>query len=60
MSVPLYVVIHKFIFSENSSESDTTILETVGYPMQCVHAHHLASSLRSVMVVSYFTAGKGR
>jgi len=34
-------------------QSDTTILETVGYPMQCVHAHHLPSSLGPVMVVSY-------
>ena len=34
-------------------KSDTTILETVGYPVQCVHAHHLASSLGSVIVVSY-------
>jgi len=34
-------------------KSDTTILEIVGYPMQCVHAHRLASSVGSVMVVSY-------
>jgi len=34
-------------------KSDTTILDIVGYPMQCVHAHHLDSSLGSVMVISY-------
>ena len=34
-------------------QNDTTILEKVGYPIQCVHAQHLASSLCSVMVVSY-------
>lgn len=34
-------------------KSDITILEIVGYPMQSVHAHHLARSLGSVMVVSY-------
>jgi hypothetical protein len=38
---------------KNVQQSDITIIETVGYPMQCVHAHHLASSLRSVIVVSY-------
>jgi hypothetical protein len=34
-------------------QSDITILETVGYPMQCVHVHHLASSLGSLRVVLY-------